>query len=486
MKWDFRGASAWSAAVLLLGGCVLIDAGKNRCVTSDDCLSGYACVSGVCEGFVSGPVGCAEMTVDRAVDPNDPYDISLVHYGWSDASCARRTAELASNEVPRVTASYVCCMRWLKWQGQQSHQSPGYGSVSIAFDGGMTSTEHLAGATRVVLAGAHHAIHEYRWRLDAGGPVDVTVHWFFATGRTFPVYAVTLDTTLAGPDLVHADVTAPTGLFFDLSGNYNTGGFSWGDRYRFATTETLRPSNEVAWSWAEPNVVPFESVWGKTDEYEAGLVQTQTFEQHPAGADRGQGACWGRMSTSADVACVDGTLGSLPAARLWPFESGWSTSVGQTSYQAFGKTLSGYPYQSYSVYAVSGLRGSTAVQTAEVAGTAGHSSLTAQVGWVATHGPAGVGRTDQMTYSPPGYNPVYGIFEAQADHGVVELALSPGSPLTSPTFHVTGFGHAATKVSRDGVALPDSAYFATYDATTGDLWLTLNGRAESGFSLRVE
>jgi len=104
----------------------------------------------------------------------------------------------------------------------------------------IAATSHdAAGTYRAVLSGRHHCIHEFKVRLSAGGAIDVTIHWFFATGRSNPVYAITHDTSPAGPDVVYADARATYGnLTFDgvVSGQSNVAGVGWGDKYRFTTT----------------------------------------------------------------------------------------------------------------------------------------------------------------------------------------------------------------------------------------------------------
>ena len=67
-------------------------------------------------------------------------------------------------------------------------------------------------------------------------------------------------------------------------------------------------------------------------------------------------------------------------------------AVGESSYTAFGKTLSGYPYQSYTVYIVLGTHTTSALaaQVSAVEADQGV-TLTATRGAVATSGIGGPG-----------------------------------------------------------------------------------------------
>src|SRR5262249_20637833 len=144
--------------------------------------------------------------------------------------------------------------------------------------------------------------------------------------------------------------------------------------------------------------------------------------------------CWNRTSASPG-SCLRQAGGTMLRDFLWPFQlnqyelpfvttskrMAWGMSrgaVGQRSYSSFGRSLVGYPYQSYSVYLVLGNRSDhlTDAQSAEVAAAAG-ASLTASVGTVATSGPGGAGRSDNVPYSPAGYDPVYGTWVISASSG---------------------------------------------------------------------
>jgi len=197
----------------------------------------------------------------------------------------------------------------------------------------------------------------------------------------------------------------------------------------------------------------------------------------------------------------------MPTDWMWPFQLNqyelpyvttshrlaWGENygaVGQTSNSAFGVTYSGYPYFSYTVAMVVAAHSLSptldeATQIEHLTGA----TLTASVGTVATQSNAGVGRTDQATLANAGYDPVYATYKLAAASNQVTATLTPAAgSIASPVFHVTGFTAAQlSSVSLNGAALTaDQDYFATVDAASHELWLTLNGTVTSAVTLHLE
>jgi len=429
-------------------------------------------------------------------------------YGWSDATCSARKASLVRNGGADPGGSNGGYLRELVWSaggktrtavGSGSNGWMGWGYVVNHYGGSADLSADHSGSFRTVYAGTHHAIHEYQVRMNPGGPVDVTIHWFFATGRTAPVYAITFDATPAGPNAVRADTRAPYGdlNFEGTVSDRSIGGVGWGDKYRFVTTGTGAVTENTAWDYTQPNVVPYVQMWSRQEDAEMGAVQTQSFEQHVAGGDYGSGTLeadyWGKTGQP------------MPTDWVWPFQLNqyelpfgstshrlaWGSNygaIGQQSVTAFGKTFSGYPRVSYSVFMVVDPKSGqpTLAQAADVEHAIG-AALTASVGTVVTSGPAGVGRTDTATYAPAGYNPLYGTWELAASSGAVTAVLDVGAgALKAPTFHVTGFSKSLATVSVDGTPLPSSSAFVSIDTTKGELWLTLNGTLRGQTTLNIE
>ena len=444
-------------------------------------------------------------------------------YSWYDSNCLPRSAVLVRNDALDPGGSHGGYLRQLDYQvdgqtrqcvGPSQTRYGGWGYSVSHYQAGSHSSHDVIGNYRTVLNGTHHSIHEYKLRLSPGGPVDVTVHWFFATGRTNPVYAITHDASPAGPDVVAADSRSPYGnLIFDgiAGGDSPVAGIGWGDQYRFTTTGPGPVTFDSPWDYRGSNAVPHTVMWSGAADAEMGAVQTQTFDAHVSGGDYGDGLlsdCWGRTSASPG-SCLLQAGGALLREWLWPFQlnqyelpfvtsskrMAWGStygSVGQRAYRSFGRSLSGYPYQSYSVFLVLGKRSErhTNAQIAEVEAAAG-SRLSATMGTVPARGPGGVGRTDLVPYLPAGYDSTYGVWVIVAStSGGVTFRLDPGSgALQNPVFRIEGWTStdAPTRVTLGGAAIAEGVdYFATVDSARQALWLTLSRQISSAEEISVQ
>lgn len=465
-------------------------------------------------GFQAGATGCQVQTVEAGVNLSN---YTVDRYGWSDASCKRRTAALVRNDAADPGGSHGGYLRELTWvngttattsRGTGSNGWMGWGYVVDHYGGSADLSKNKTGTYRTVLSLPHFAIHEFKVRMSPGGPVDVTIHWFFATGRSAPVFAITFDATPAGSNVVNADTRTPYGdLAFEGTAG-SIGGIGWGDRYRFVTTSTGPVTQATTWDYTQLNSVPYVNMWAQSVDAEMGAVQTQTFDQHVAGGDYGGGMltanCEGKTSANQGSGCAD-TGQTMPVDWLWPFQLNqyelpfttgshrlaWGSNygaIGKTSVSAFGKTFSGYPFVSYSVFMVVDPHSAQpTIALSDEVDRMVHATLTASEGSVKTSGPAGVGRTDTMTYAPAGYSPLFGTWELAAASNRVTATLNPaGGPLHAPIFHVSGFTTAPTTVTVDGAALPASSYFLSYDAAHGEAWLTLNGTVSGPVAVHLQ
>lgn len=443
-----------------------------------------------------------------AVAPAQSLNGFLVdRYTWFDQDCTPRMADMVRNTEKDPAGFFGGYMRRYTYQvsgkarvcESTNPSHPGFGYLVNHYGGGGSSesSRRHAGSTRALLAGPHHAIHEYEWSYRIGGqPVTATVRWLFATGRQNPVWAVTIDTSAAAANALAADSRAPYGdINWDGTGG-TVDGVAWGDRYKFVSTRSPVDMSS-GWDYSEPNTVPYALEWSSSADAEMGIVQTQTWGQHDAG---GYGAYvfWGKKSS-----------GPMPADYAWTYQLNqyeipftlsshrlaWGMNygaVGQRSYQVYGNdgTASGYPYQSYATHIVLGRHSDAAVaaQVAEVEAVQ-EAALTASVGEVVTSGPAGVGRTDSVAYAPAGYNPVYGTWELTAQGGRVDVRLTAASALQSPMIAVHGWtsGQAPTSVMvGDRLLVGDVQYFASVDAARQTLWLTLPGIYTGATRIRVQ
>jgi hypothetical protein len=429
-------------------------------------------------------------------------------YAWYDAACKLRTSGIVPSDAPGGGGyargfTYETGGRTRNAFGTTSDTYKGFGYVVTHYAGTATSTVGRSGGShRVVLAGAHHAIHEYKARISPGGPVDVTVHWLFATGRSNPIYAITYDASASPADSINADTRSPYGdIAFDEGpgSDNNVDGVGWGDKYKFVSTATGPLSFASGWDYTQPNTIPYAMEWANKADAEMGIVQTQTFAQHPAGGDYGGGlittSCWGKTNATAAPTCKDPS-GLLPNSWLWPMQLNqyelpsttkshriaWGATygaVGKKQYSAFGQTYSGYPYNSYSVSIVLGPHSAKAVDAQRAEFEANQSTrITAPRGSVAPGGPGGVGRNDIIAYTPSGYNPVYAAWELIAAQNAVtaQITVGNGASLKNPVFRVRDVSLATLSHVRVGgkELAADSGYFATIDAASKVIWITLN------------
>jgi hypothetical protein len=422
-------------------------------------------------------------------------------FTWYDSGGKARTAALVKNDradplgrkggyLRQYTYSLGTTTRVVDGTGVNGHPGFGFTTNHFGVNGSSATLSYsYQGTYHAVLRGRHHAIHEFKWRLPFGGPVDVTVRWFFATGRDHPVWSVTFDTSPAGPNVINADTRAPYGdMHWDGGANSEVAGVGWGDRYKFRSLNSP-VTMQSGWDYSQPNTIPYVIEWTNTPDAEMGLVQTQTYLQHDAGGYQFYSS-WG--TSDAD--------GPMPVDYNWTYQlnqyelpfttrskrMAWGSNfgaVGQTSYPAYGddKQLVGYPYQSYSVFVVLDKHSLNPVadQVAEIE-TVQKTSLSASVGSVVTAGPAGIGRTDNIAYAPIGYDQIYSTWNVRANAGnqaTFNLNVTQGS-LTNPVVVVHNYSAAAapaTILINGATKTADVDYFASLDSANDQLWITLKG-----------
>jgi hypothetical protein len=433
-----------------------------------------------------------------------------------DAGCQLRTAALVRNDARDPGGSFGGMLRAFSYAHGSDRRTVlgtganglwhGFGYVIAHYGPGGDDAESrdTAGTYRTVLAGLHHAIHAFTWRIyPSGKPVDVTVHWFFATGRSYPVYAITYDASPAGTNAVAADTRAPYGdMAFEGSPDGDVEGVGWGDKFKFRTTSAGAVTPQSTWDYTQPNHVPYALAWSASKDAEMGLVQTESWESHPAGGDYGGGllgvACWGKTSATRGARCSSAGW-TMPDAGLWPFQlNNWELpfttsshrlawgatygAVGQTDYDTFGKTSHGYPFTSYATTVVMGGHAESAVAAQlKDAESTSRATLTAARGTVALRGPGGVGRTDTVAFALPGYSPVYGTWDVDAEGNAADVTLT-SEGLDHPILRLRKYTatSAPARVEVNGQLLvPHVDYFATVDAPSSALWITL-ARTVSG------
>lgn len=438
--------------------------------------------------------GCQFLSVQKNQNINN---FATDLYTWYDSDCKIRSAAMASNMVQDpfghwggVLSRYTYDLGGnIRTIVSNNGDHPGFGEVVSHFGNGAYVSNWDRGVSfKTAFQGAHHAIHEYKFRLNLEGPVDATVQWFFASGRDHPIYAITYDSRPAGQNVAEGDSRSPYGdLEFDGAIGSNMDGVGWGDHFKFRTL-TSPVTEQTGWNYNIPNTVPYVVEWINNNDAEQGLVQTQTWQQQDAGGYWLYGQ-WGTNHPN----------GPMPESWNWPYQlnqyelpfttaskrMAWGTNygaVGQTQYSALGdtKTLSGYPFLSYSVYLVLDKHSKNPVNTqvTEIENIQ-RTSLTASTGVVVTSGPGGVGRTDSVIYQPVGYNQIFGTWEVRADNtNKAVFTVNPSNTaLKNPIFVVRNYTLAVVPQSIliNGVLKQANVdYFPSVDLVSQALWITLN------------
>ena len=460
-------------------------------------------------------VAPAQTVPALTVANETPNNYNCDVYRWYDSAGQQRTAALSRNNAADPGGSrggVLYQYRFFPGGGTTERIITGTGAHGAYNGFGYVVNHHnndafvsnlTTGTYNKVFTGRHHAIHQFKLTYPINGiNVTATIHWYFATGQDNPVYAITFDTSAAGAGGFPAetmDSRAPYGdmQFGGDGSNPNVSGVAWGDKYKFfSRDEPVTPQSR--WDYTQPNTVPYTQMWITSPDAEMGAVQTLNWLQHNTGGSWFQ-SNWGQTSETRVVG--DGsTFGAwmMPTNWQWPYQlnqyemmdntsptgskrCAWGLmfgAVGSTSYNGYGyeNTYSGHPYQSYSVATVIGQHSTSAVQ-AQVARTERilAATLTATTGTLVTAGPGGIGRIDTVAYPKSGYNAIYGAYELTASAaGAFSTTLNTTGAVKNPTFIIRGMGGVPVTISLDGTALvADQGYFASYDAATQSVWLTI-------------
>jgi|GEM_PF-1625626 len=430
---------------------------------------------------------------------------STDQFTWFDATCRPRSAAME-----RVGGGYVRQFKYMydgKTRTASGTGANGYNGWGFPVNHDLTNSlgHNAAGTYGELFVGPHHAFYQYHMLWPGLSDVEITLVWFFATGRSNPVLAITYDLSAASPTKYEADTRTPYGdMAWDGDENWQdtvVSGVGWGDRYRFVTTTAPLTMNSE-WDYTEPNLVPYVFMWAVASDAEMGAVQTQTYEQHDAGGYWFYGN-WGK--TSANQTRDADQVGRMPVTWNWTYQINqyelciedpscvnsttnshrlaWGANygaVGSPSYPAYGddKNLSGYPYQSYSVFMVLGKHSDEPVfnQVAEIE-TVQRTTLTASIGSIPTKGIGGVGRTDEITLSPVGYDHRFAMWLADAaDNALAFRVVVAGGALSDPVLAVRNYS-ASTEptVTQDGQVLtPGVDYFVSVDSASKTAYVTFH------------
>ena len=459
---------------------------------------------------------------------------------WTDAAGQSRTAIMVDQRpqgagyLRQLTYQVNGASRVCRGTGDNGHQGDGYVQNHTAF-GGDNSSHTTPGTTTVVLNGSHHAIISYdmpNYTID-GKTVPTTVQWFFAEGRSNPIFALSQDARATAGNL-GADSRSPYGdMAYDGGMGATVGGASFGDTYKFVTLAAApeQVTRASGWRYNEPNTIPYAMQWADPAQVDAemGHVATVPIAVQDQGSDprtdplvevRGMQQPNGPMIDDENwayqilnyVLPAAGPTGSkrLTWGTQWGLPGGFnnygdaSLSVRQYSQHAsdpLGQVRKGTRadgmLMAYSVFVVFGSHSGgyldgTVGQTVKQMENAAAASLTAATGTVKTSGPVGVGNAAAatITYTPAGYNPIYSTWEITAAGNAADATLTPaaGQALDHPVFVVNGYTLAQLPASISvgaGLATPDLDYFLTLDTASQRLWITVNRIVSSPVNLKV-
>jgi hypothetical protein len=372
------------------------------------------------------------------------------------------------------------------------------------------SSQFTGSGTKTTSSGSEHYIIKYEWSaLKASDgtsvPVRCVAEWMFLTGRDNPVVSVTFDTSSVSIGTYSGNAIAPEGDFeFSGASGSTVDGVGWGDKYKFLTTSSPVSFNST-WTYNTANTVPYVTEWNTASNSEVGLVQTQNFSKHEGGA----GIFYSNWTKTSATRITDAGMSpsqTMPLNWNWTYLANqWQLptyntrkpigyllpygSVGTDSgykYSSKNTTqMDGHPYQSYSTFLVLNPKGKTATVVTNVEAAMGV-TLSATKGTVVTTGIGGTGRTDTVTYSPAGYNPIYSTFDFNPDGaGALSATMNFGTKTyTKPVFRILGKTSVPTSVLYDGVA--ETGYVASVDTTTNVLYLALNRAVTGSHTLRVD
>lgn len=377
----------------------------------------------------------------------------------------------------------------------------------------------LNNASKVVWQGTHHLIYGYtlnypRWGVRGGVnrqfDMPVTVHWLFATGRTHPLWSVTMDLSAANDGEVVADSRAPYGdMEFSGSSADLIAGVTWGDTHHFASTGAPLRLNS-GWDWSQVNTgAAYNAIFTQGSDAEMGIVGTRVLAKQDAGGYQGSDGLRGATSATKNCPANLGGVFAMPCQFQWSYQSvnyslggvndatnskrlAWGADwgyLGKSVYQpmnnAYADTPGSFPKRSYSTFIVFGPHtGNPTKSLAAQMKVVNDSVLNASGATVATGGIAGVGRSDNAAYSPAGYDHVYGAWVATLSAGTATLnfTVPVGQTLQRPMIVLRNYASAnpPASVKLNGASLSaNSDYFASVRSETKELWLTL-GRDLNG------
>lgn len=482
------------------------------------------------------PPAAGELTVTSVTSDNG---LPARAVQWRDAAGTPRTAVMVDQRpqgagyLRQLTYQAAGVARVCRGTGANGHQGDGYVQNHTAY-GGDSSSHSTPGTTTVALSGRHHAIISYDLPGYAigGQTVPTRVQWFFADGRSHPIFALSQDARALAGNL-GADSRSPYGdVDYAGASGAPVGGASFGDTYKFATlaANPERVTRSTGWRYNEPNTIPYAMQWTEPAQADAemGHVATWPISRRDQGSDT-------RTFPAVDIRGTQSLNGPMINDESWSYQilnyvlpasgptysrrltwgTNWGLPGGFNNYGNNALNIREYSQHStslngafsgaradgmlmaYSVFVVFGTHtggylDGTVGQTVKQMEHAAAASLTATTGTVATTGPAGIGNaaSASITYTPAGYNPTYAVWDITAASNAVNATLAPaaGQALDHPIFVINGYTSAQLPASisvGSGLTAPDVDYLATLDAANHRLWITVNRVVTAPMNLQI-
>ena len=499
--------------------------------------------------------GSALALTVTAVTSDNGYPAHKVQ--WTDASGLPRTAILVDQNSTNP-GPYTGFLRQYTYQANgQTRTCTGtenYGAGgNLEFSGDGFIQNHTAdsgdfstgngvgfpGTTTITLQGSSHAIITYNipGYTISGNTVPTTVQWFFADGRSDPIFAVAQDARGTAGNL-GADTRSPYGdMAYDGDGiDALVGGYSYGDTYKFVTLAVAPEelTNNSPWADTLQNTIPYTMQWAEpaTADAEMGHVATRPISL----SDQGQDTQTSTYDNNLyDPRNQHSTTGPLPPintqayqinqyslngsqttdskrlawgsnfGRVGGFDNYMDPSVNVTQYSQHADDPLNMPLagtrvdgllMAYSTFVVFGphsgsyLSGAVAQTVVQMESTF-HTMLGTTTGGVVVSGPTGVGPAANvvMPYNPAGYNPTYAAWEVTAAQNAVNAALMPGPGLSliNPVFLIDGYtaGQLPSSISVNGGSTAGTDYYATLDTVGQRLWITAIANTSAPINLIV-
>ena len=233
---------------------------------------------------------------------------------WTDSAGQPRTAIMVDQSASgpgylyQLTYQYNGSSRVCAGAGITGYPGDGFVQNHTVSGGDYNSLDQSTpGTTTVLLQGNSHAIIEYSMPTYqiSGETIPTTIYWFFADGRSHPIFAISQDARATSGNL-GADTRTPYGsINFDgtANGSSDIGGASYGDTLKFVTRASSpeEVTGLSAWSDNQTNTIPYAMEWINPAEVDAemGHVATVPITVQDQGADRDQNSTLDPRNTQA-------------------------------------------------------------------------------------------------------------------------------------------------------------------------------------------